>query len=363
MSQDPQSQDQPRSSDELRVAFIGAGGISHAYGESLREVGRCRLVAVADLDEAKARALQQQYGFESVYVDYDRMLDEVRPEAVVVATPNSVHAPASIAALQAGAHVIVEKPMAMNVEEAQAMVDAAAAAGRKLVVGFQWRFRHDAQYLKRVIDAGELGGLMFARCHAMRRRGVPSWGAFTQKKLSGGGPMIDVGVHIMEAAHFLMGRPTVASVSGQTFTYMGDKQATVPGIWGLWDHTKYDVEDLAIGQVRFTNGAMLTIEASFIAHIQPWTHENIVLMGERGGAQLQPPEIYRDHHGVLANLSVANPADSGHPSMFTAKVRNFVEHVLDDTPSMAPGEDGVAVQRMIDGVYRSAETGSEIHFA
>jgi predicted dehydrogenase len=255
---------------------------------------------------------------------------------------------------------MTEKPMAMNPAECEKMIAAAEKAKKKLAVGFQYRYHPNTQFLVRARDEGEFGKVMFVKARALRRRGIPNWGVFGQKELQGGGPMIDIGVHVIEMAHYTMGRPKPIAASGNTWTWMGNKPSAVESMWPNWDHKTYTVEDLAVGQVRFDNGAILQIEASFMAHIEKdvW---NFSLIGEKGGCQWDPPAIFSDRAGSMVNSTPGWISQkNGFDDLFAYKLQNWVDAILKGTPLGAPGEDGLAIQKILDGVYRSAEAGKEV---
>ena len=345
---------------KLRVAFIGAGGIAGAHMRQYAEMDDVEMVAMADVLPDGMKKWADQYGIEQSFSDYKEMLRKVKPEAVSVCTPNGLHAETTIAALRAGAHVLVEKPMAMNAREAQRMLTAAKKAKCKLVIGFQQRFDPKAQFVKNAVDSGNFGKVLFGRVQALRRRGIPNWGVFGRKELQGGGPLIDIGVHVLEVTHYVMGSPRPIAASGNIYTYLGDKKSDALSQWPNWDHKTYTVEDLAIGQIRFENGATIHIESSFAAHIEKdvW---NFQLMGEKGGATFDPPKLFTDDNGYMINSEPGwLPRAQDFSSIFGLKMRNFVEHVHYDKPTMAPGEHGLMVQKMLDGIYESAEKGREV---
>ena len=344
---------------KLRIAFIGAGGIAGTHMRYLSEMDDVELVAMADISKQSMARWTDEFGISAAYTDYKKMLREVKPEAVSVCTPNGMHAPASIAASDAGVHVLVEKPMAMSAAEGRAMINAAKKKRRKLVIGFQYRYDPKTKYIKDAIDSGQMGKVVYARVQALRRRGIPNWGVFGRKDLQGGGPLIDIGVHAMEMTHYVMGSPKPVAASGNTFTYIGDRKSDVACSWPNWDHKSYTVEDLAIGQIRFDNGAILSIEASFAAHIEKdaW---NFVIMGEKGGASWDPPGIFRDDAGYMVNSEPGWLPSGGFGDCFAAKMRGFVEHVLYGEPTVAPAEHGLMVQKMLDGIYASADKGREV---
>lgn len=344
----------------LRLAFIGAGGIADAHLAALANMPDVQVVALADVYHPNALARAEKWGVDpkACFSDYQEMLDKIKPDAVDVVTPNGVHAPASIAALQAGAHVIVEKPMAMNADECRAMIAAAKAADRKLVIAFQYRYDPRTQFLKQAADEGQFGDIMFARVQALRRRGIPNWGVFGQRELQGGGPMIDIGVHMLEQCHYVMGHPRPVSAMGMTRTYMGDKPSSVVSMWPNWDHQTYNVEDIAVGHVRFENGAVMHIESSFVAHIKQGVMD-FQLMGTRGGCTWHEPQIFTDQANHMVDIAPHWLPKTDNALLFQRKLRNFVEHVLYDKPTMAPAEHGLMVQQMIDTIYRSAHAGGK----
>ena len=345
---------------KFRVAFIGCGGIAQTHMTALRQMPDVEVVAGVDILPERLTIFQEKWGVTRLYKDWKKMLREVKPDAVSVCTPNGVHAAPAIDAANAGCHVIGEKPMAMNPAECEAMIAASKTAGKKLAVGFQYRYHPNTQFLKRARDDGEFGNIMYMKCEALRRRGIPNWGVFGQKKLQGGGPMIDIGVHCIEMAHYFMGSPRPVAASGNTWTYMGNKASKVVCPWPNWDHKTYTVEDLAIGQIRFENGAILQIEASFVAHIEKdvW---NFTFMGSKGGGQWDPPMIFADHHDTMVNTSpFFLSTDMSFNRLFYIKLRNWVDACTKNTPLEAPGEAGLAVQKMLDGIYRSAAAGKEV---
>ena len=345
-------------SKPFKIGFIGAGGIARHQMGLIKKIEGAEVVAAADIHEPTLARAREMYQIPSLYTDYHEMLREENDiEAVSVCTPNGLHAENTIAALEAGKHVMVEKPMAMNAREAQKMIDAAKRSGKELVIGFQYRFGASSELLRQQVVAGELGNILYVRCQAMRRRGIPNWGVFGRRDLQGGGPMIDIGVHIIECAHYIMGSPRPVAATGNTWTYHGNKPSDVRSQWPNWDYTTYDVEDLAVGMIRFENGAMLTIEASFVAHIEKDVF-NMQILGEKGGAVWDPPQIYKDHAGYMMN---SNPGFLPQIDHFLMKMKHFVEVCQGKRANEAPGEHGLMVQKILDGVYASAAAGHEVN--
>lgn len=346
------------SSKPFRVGFIGAGGIAHTHAKNLKLVEGVTLVAAADVSEAGLEKFKKEQGVERTYKTYAEMLEKEKGnlDAVCVCTPNGFHAENSMAALKAGLHVLVEKPMAMTSKECREMNAAAQKAGKVLSVGFQWRFSPKTALIKKQADDGVFGNILYVRVQAMRRRGIPNWGVFGRKDLQGGGPMIDIGVHVSEMAHYVMGSPKPVTATGQTWTYLGNKPGEALNQWPNWDHKTYTVEDLAVGMVRFENGAMMTIESSFCAHIEKdlWTFQ---IMGEKGGCTFDPLQVFKDEHGYMWNETPGYVPNTDH---FAIKMKHFVEVCRDGVPNQSSGEAGLMVQQILDGIYLSSEKHREV---
>jgi predicted dehydrogenase len=247
----------------------------------------------------------------------------------------------------------------MSATQAQAMLDAARKARKKLIVGFQFRFDPRTKLIRRQIAEGEFGKVLFVRCQALRRRGIPNWGVFGRKDLQGGGPMIDIGVHVMEMAHYAIGSPKPISASGNIWTFLGNKASDIASQWPGWDWKSYTVEDMAIGLIRLEGGALLSIEASFVAHIEQdiWSFQ---VMGEKGGATWDPIHVFKDQNGYMMNTRPAWIGKLGWDAIWESKMKHFVEVCRDGRENEAPGEHGLMVQKMLDGVYASAAKGREV---
>jgi len=341
---------------KIRLGLIGTGGIARgAHLPALPKVEEIELVAAADVSEKSRKEAQEKFGIPKLYADYKEMIREEKLDAVDICTPNLYHKQPAIDALKSGLHVLVEKPIAMNVKEAKAMCTAAREAGKKLMVAQCQRFRPDVQQLKKYIDAGELGDIYYARVWALRRRGVPAWGVFIEKDKQGGGPMIDIGVHMLDMALYLMGNPKPVAVSGQCYTKFGRRE-NVFNPWGSWDPKKFTVEDYAAGFVRFENGATLSIEASFAANIRD-DRMNVTLLGTEGGSDIDDFKIYREVHGRLVD---EQPVRLPEVNTYEAELREFAQAVLENREPLVTGEQAVMTQQILDGIYESSEKGKEI---
>ncbi len=345
--------------EPIRVGVVGTGGIAQFQAKSLLKLEGVEIVAGCDVREEALKDFAEKFEVPHTYTDFNEMMDLAHMEAVTVCTPNFMHRDPTVAALKAGKHVLVEKPMAMNAEEARQMVQAARQSEGTLTMGFQWRLGPGPQTLKRFIEAGQIGRPLFARVQALRRRGIPSWGVFGRKELQGGGPLIDIGVHLIEAAHFLMGEPKPVAASAQMFTYLGDKPPETDSKWGPWDWETYTVEDLAIGLVRFENGAVMSVESSFAAHIQEDTY-GIQIMGEKGGCTVSPPRLFKDEAGTMVNVE---PVVVGKWNTMEKKIEEWIGFLRGECETQCPAEAGLMVQEILDGLYASAEAGREVSLA
>jgi len=322
---------------------------------------RVELVAVADVNESNARTAAERFHIPHVYTDYREMLQRDDLQVVVVATPNFLHKDTTIAALEAGKHVHCEKPLACNAHEAREMVQTARRVGKLLHVSLQWRFSGVAQFLhKYIVQEGNLGEVYYARAHALRRRGIPGWGVFIDKEKQGGGPLIDIGVHILDITLWLMGYPKPVAAFGATYAKFGNRPDVV-GLMGQWDYTRFTVEDFAVGLIRFENGATVTLESSFCANIER-DEFSTLLLGDKGGVFADPigehpVRIMTERNYTLYNIE---PANLPNVNSYQANVEAFVDAVSHNKPAPIPGEHGFYLNAIIDAIYESSKTGREV---
>ncbi len=358
MSPKKRQQRPSETTPPLRVAFIGAGSIADLHLRLLEKRNDVNITAFADVNERVLDQRRAQFPSAGIFANYKQMLSQDKPDAVCVCTPNKLHAAPTIDALRAGCHVLVEKPMAMNMVDARRMVKAASQSTGQLIIGFQHRYDPRTQYLRKVFEEGGFGNVLYGRVQALRRRGIPNWGVFGRKEVQGGGPLIDIGIHALEMAHYAIGSPNPISASADMFTYIGDKPSNrVVSMWPDWDYKTYNVEDLAIGRIRFANGAVLTLESSFAAHIGPNSLMNFEILGDKGGATWEPTVVHTDESGHMVNKTPAWLPDHGFETVFQLKMDGFVDHVKYNQPTICPATDGLMVQAMLDALYRSADKG------
>lgn len=336
--------------DTLRVGVIGVG-MGRYHIADYQKHPQAEVVAVADLDPARLQAVADQYHVPRRYAMGEEMLRQEELDIVSIATPNKFHKPLTIAALQAGCHVLCEKPMAMNAQEAREMLAAARATGKRLMINFSYRFGDQSLALKREVEAGTIGDIYFARTIWHRRRGLPGFGGwFGQKALSGGGPLIDLGVHRLDLALWLMGYPQPAWVLGATYAPIGSRLARERD-------AQFDVEDLAAAFIRFANGASLEIEASWAANIREHELMETRLYGTRGGLVQRnlnegyqfEAELYLERGGAHYDMRLHHTEEKAPGAMC-----HFVDAILKGTPHTATGEEGLQVMEILDAIYQSA---------
>jgi predicted dehydrogenase len=344
-----------KQAEKVRVGIIGVGiGAHHARGYSKCEA--VEIAALCDLDTARAQKVADEYGVGKVYDDYQRMLTEEALDAVSVCTPNALHAPVAISALEAGCHVLCEKPLATSAADGKKILNAARKARGKFMIGMNNRFRGDTQLLKRFIEDGEFGDIYYARCGWVRRNGIPGMGGwFTRKEMSGGGPLIDIGVHALDVTLYLMGNPRPVSVFGSTYAKFGPRGKGLGG-WGVpVKGGTFDVEDLAAAQVRFADGATLALEASWAQHIGADRMYSEVY-GDKAGASLDPLRIYTEKYGRPMDMAPAFPNVNGHE----AEVAHFIECIREDKQPLATAEQALDVMKILDAIYESSRTGASV---
>jgi predicted dehydrogenase len=346
-----------RKGKVIKVGIVGAGGIARAaHMPGYQAVDGVKVTAVCDIVKKTAEQFAKQFDIPNVFTDYKDLVAMDELDAISVCTPNNFHAGPAVAALETGKHVLCEKPIAGNAKDGQAMVNAAKKAKKILQIGLHQRFQPSSRLLKKYIEEGELGQIYYAHAVAMRRRGIPSWGTFVQKKMSGGGPLVDIGVHVLDLIVWLMGCPKPISATGHVYTMFGNRKDAAAGDWGAWDVGNYDVEDFAVAYIRFENEMTATLETSWAAHFGSVGPSFI--LGDKGGAQLSPFQIYQDKHGSLIDITPQVPRTREDPH--TTEVKAFIKAIREGGPSPVPGEEALAITKIFDAVYRSTKTGSMI---
>lgn len=347
----------------LRVGVVGLGWAGDVHIKSYQQLANVEVAAIADVSLERLTQIGDTYGVPHRYTDYRELLERNDLDAVSVCTPNQFHAPVAIAALKCGRHVLCEKPLARTAAEGVAMVEAAREAERVLHVAFNHRARGDVAVLKRHIEAGGLGAIYHAKANWMRRSNIPVRGGwFMNRELAGGGPLIDLGVHVLDMALYLLDEPEVLSVSAATYAELGPRNRG--GARNQPVPQPYEVEDLATAFVRMANGTTLLLETSWAVYGGMGDDYGVTLFGTEGGAEIAVKNyawedtlrIYTDVAGVPAEIRPHVPRGEYHQAV----VRDFVNVIRGGDWATHDGREGLRRTRIIEACYASAEAGCEV---
>ncbi len=371
---------------KIKVGIVGCGFI--ALGKHLPNLALMEDVEIAafcDIIKEKAEKACAQFGVSDakVYTDYRDLIARKDIDVVHVCTPNSTHAEITNAALNAGKHVMCEKPMAKTAAEARSMLDAAKATGKKLTIGYQNRFRQDSQFIKKLCEAGELGDIYLGKAFATRRRGVPTWGVFMNKELQGGGPLIDLATHALDLTLWMMDNYEPVSVLGSTFNMLG-KLGSPANSMGPWDPEKYEVEDSAFGMVKFKNGATVLVEASWAINMIVSNEAMTMLCGTKAGVDMFPES------GPIVRTADFQAADSLHvrvngENLGKLYIQNYamgaafigggekermsggylemttwIDAIREDKELVVKPEQSYVISLILEAIYQSAATGQMV---
>ena len=350
---------------KMNIGLIGAGAISDAHMGAYAKNSQCRLLAVADLNEDRARQKAAQYGADRIYTDYRSLLADPDIHAVSICVPNLYHADAAIAALEAGKHVLLEKPLCTTLEDAYRIQAAVNRSGRILMVGYVRRYDQNAQIARQFVENGDLGEIYYAKASFLRRLGNPG-GWFADRSKSGGGPLLDIGVHVIDLCWFLMGRPKVRSVSGNIYNKLGNRSHIKNLSYYKTSDYSADintVEDFANALIRFENGASLFVETSYTLHAKK-DMLDVQLFGDKGGIAVDPElTIITEKYDTILNASPQIDRQGFQmESAFQNEIDHFVACCINNTKPLSPVEDGVELMKILTGIYESSEKGTEVQF-
>lgn len=345
----------------IRVGVIGTGTIAKmGHLPHYRDHPNVELVAVADSDVERASAVATEFGAKNVYADATALLNAGNVDAVSICTPNASHIELAVASVERGIHVLVEKPMGVELVGAEQLVEAAKRHDAITMVGMTHRFRNEAQVLKRFVGSGDLGDIYYVKTRILRRRGTPA-GWFTSKKLSGGGPLMDIGVHALDLAWWVTGMPRVVSVSGQLVQGIGKFNSEMISRWKSaddfnQDNSIFDVEDFASAYIRFEGGLIMHLEVSWAVNGPQDEALMLDVFGTKGGVALHPLCHYGEQNGIVAqtNLSV----QTNDP--YRDEIHHFVSSLMQRKQSSVSVEQGLQVVRILSAITESATKGCEI---
>lgn len=357
----------------IKIGIIGCGGIANGkHMPSLAQLGDVEMTAFCDIIETRAKEAAEKYGTAdaAVYTDYRKLLEDETLDVVHVLTPNRSHAEISIAALEAGKHVMCEKPMAKTAADARKMVEAAEKSKKKLTIGYQHRHKAESRFLKQAIQDGQLGDIYYAQALALRRRGTPNWGVFLNEYEQGGGPLIDIGTHSLDLTLYLMDNYKPKMVIGSTFKKVEHPECGNP--WGGWEKDQHTVEDSAFGYIVMENGAAISLSSSWALNIiEPVAEGSTVLCGSKAGAQIKNGvlSLNKGEYGRL--VDIAPQTGTGGVAFYDGvaetpqltEARAWIDCIKQDTDPVVTPQQACVVSELLEAIYRSAQTGRPVYFA
>lgn len=358
------------SEKTIRFGIIGLGA-GRFMARSLAQVTGLELVALCDIDATKLAHVGAEFGvpITAQYTDYRAMFASAKLDLVSIALPNAMHEEAVVAALDAGIHAIVEKPMTIDTASARRMVEAEQRSGKRLMVVYNRRFRADTQWVRQMVDAGKLGEIYHVTASWRRETGIPGRGWFGDKALAGGGPLIDLGVHVIDMAMFVLGHPRVLTVSGQVWGKFGHREQKVWARPGNGITGTFDVEDNAVGFLRLEGGTTMNVQASWAEHAKPKTDRiYIEFQGTEGSVVIDIPNYTLEdtlrYYTEMAGEAVTIVPDirwhSDIPYQHAGFLQAAVDHLRNGTPPPSTAAEGLVMTRILEGIYESAAQGREI---
>jgi len=365
---------------QLKVAIAGCGKIAlEKHLPAVARIPEAQVTGFFDIDRDKAQRACEAYGPGQVYTDFKEMLDRERPDVVHVLTPNVSHAQLAIEAMKAGCHVMVEKPMASTLADSKEMMRVMRETGRVLTVGYQYRYQPDTLYLKKQSELGKFGEIYFARAASCCRRGVPTWGSFISMEHNGGGPLLDLGTHLLDMTLWVMNNYRPKYVCGKSYRKLYEEGAC-NNAFGDWDPAKFEVEDSAFGMAVMENGATVFVEAAWALNIREDYHR-MQLCGTKAGAETR---LFPGKPGIMKGLCInrcedgelvhtypnfypgareeQHPVRSEYSHWSYLEARKFYDHLLGRCPLDTTAEQAYVVSEILCAIYESSRTGKPVYF-
>ena len=348
----------------VRFGVIGAGQIAQSSCKDIQSHPDAELVAASDIDAPRLKDLADNFAIGRTYSDAADLMADADVDALYIGVPNAFHAPLAKAGLEAGKHVILDKPFALNIAEAEGVAAAARASGKTFMLGMNQRFRAESQVIRNLVREGALGEVYHAKAFWFRRSGIPKLGTwFGKKKLAGGGALLDIGVHLLDLALYAAGNFKPVSVSGATYTKFGNRGLGEGG-WGMSEPTEmdFDVDDFATALIKFEGGLTVTLDVSWAIHQADANRMNVHLFGTEAGAGIYPAELYRYGAEPGSYDVVEKPegkVDYPHENRF----HNFINALLGNEEPCVGVDESLAIQKILDGIYESCASGKEVRIA
>ena len=357
----------------LKIGIIGCGGIANGkHLPSLKASNRADIVAFCALKIERAEKAAKEYGTPDakVYTDYKELLKDESIDVCYVLTPNRSHAPISIDAMNAGKHVMCEKPMAKTAADARRMVEAAKETGKKLTIGYQHRHKPESQYVKACIERGDLGEIFYSKALAIRRRGTPNWGVFLNEYEQGGGPLIDIGTHSLDLTLYLMNNYKPRMVVGTKYKKVEGADQGNP--WGGWPADQNTtLEDAAFGFIVMENGATITLDATWALNTdKPIPEGSCDLCGSKAGASIRPNSVvinkveFDRQEEIIPSMAAGGVAfyDGVKVTPPITEQMRWLDAIENDTDPVVLPEQACVVSEILEAIYTSAKTGEPVYF-
>ncbi len=361
---------------KFKVGIIGCGGIANQkHLPALKHNKNVEIVAFCDIIRERAEKSASEYGIENakVFTDYKELLKEENIDVVHVLTPNKSHSFISIDAMNAGKHVMCEKPMAKTYQEAKAMLDTSLNTGKILSIGYQNRCNPTSLYAKKMAENDELGEIYYAKAHALRRRAVPTWGVFLNEEEQGGGPLIDIGTHALDLTLWTMNNYKPKMVVGSVYKKLSE-QKEQGNAFGEWNPSEFTVEDSAFGFITMENGATIVLESSWALNTLDVREAMTTLCGTKGGIDMGQGGTALRFNTVKHNTQVVETPDlnvggvaffeGGKTEPHDLENQNFYQAVAHNDKNLlrVKPEEAVVVTQILEAIYESARTGKPVFF-
>lgn len=342
-----------------KIAIIGAGHTAQTnhipYYQSYKRP--VEIVALCARDPERTKTVAKKFGIEKSFTDLGKMLAECKPDLVSVCSPNASHPTHVLQSLEAGCHVLCEKPPAISYKDAEEMNRKAQEVNRLLFYNFQNRQLKEAQVLKQFQTEGGFGNIYHIKASFLRRRGIPGWGNFTNKEIQGGGAMMDIGVHILDLALYFLGYPEIKTVLASMYDHIGKKGGV--GLMGSWRPENFSVEDACFAQLNFKNNTSITIETAFALNTKADKYFNLEIYGTRSGASLQPLSVYTEKANELADIQFPF---SGEINQKEKNIHQFIDACLGEKNNICTAGEGAQLQKIVAALYHSAENKMAVSF-
>lgn len=343
--------------EKLRIGIMGAGqeSVHSHFPNCLKNSDIAEIAAVCDVNIENARKAAEQFRTPAFYASHTEMLEKEKPDLVTICVPNKFHEQLTVDALRAGCHVLCEKPPALTAAQARRMEEEAEKAGKILTYNLHYRYAPEVQAVKQMIRSGEFGTLYTGRVQAVRRRGIPGWGNFTNKDMQGGGSLIDIGVHMLDTALYLLDYPRPLYAAANSSDRIGRRGGA--GLMGSWDPEKFTVEDGLFGYIQFEGGISLQVETAFALNCKEKQRMNVEIYGDQAGASVFDGEIYTEKSGQLVDMRLPFVPETDRRNI---SISSYIRCCAEGKTPLITARQGVVLMSIVEALYRSAAEGKVV---